>query len=222
MKLYKFRSLGSCQDLIKARMILETGEFWCSRFWELNDPMEGVYCSTNTDKHSTSALYDEKSRRAICSFSGENAFGNPLMWGYYANGFRGIAIEIKVNCEASKITEINYTDEISKIGNDDDKSISVKHILTTKLNCWSHENEYRYIDNDNKGPRKIGNITAVYFGNPYDNTDNAKDVQSRPRLREYLCLVETLKKTAQHNNIEWKEVIVDKGSVRARKTDENL
>jgi|GEM_PF-5983772 hypothetical protein len=43
MKLYKFRPLGSCLDLERAQEILAQGKFWCSPFWELNDPMEGVY-----------------------------------------------------------------------------------------------------------------------------------------------------------------------------------
>ena len=42
MKLYKFRPLGSCLDLERAGDSCP-GQILCSPFWELNDPMEGVY-----------------------------------------------------------------------------------------------------------------------------------------------------------------------------------
>lgn len=55
------------------RKILETGEFWCSRFWELNDPMEGVYLFDDGMLTSES-IFSEKSSHALCSFSGKRAF----------------------------------------------------------------------------------------------------------------------------------------------------
>ena len=47
LALYKFRTLGSNDDLKRIKDIIENGEFWCSKFYEMNDPMEGVYYSNN-------------------------------------------------------------------------------------------------------------------------------------------------------------------------------
>ena len=47
MKVYKFRKLTNESDLDRLKGILETGNFWCSNFWDLNDPMEGVFSTYN-------------------------------------------------------------------------------------------------------------------------------------------------------------------------------
>lgn len=110
MKLYKFRPLAKEEDFQRAKSIIETGCFWCSRFSELNDPMEGVFCTAN--HKIIDDAYKQKVSYRICSFSAEAAFENPCMWGYYANGFKGIAIEIEVSDEAKKmIHEIDYENE---------------------------------------------------------------------------------------------------------------
>ena len=49
MKLYKFRPLANCDDLKRIKQIVEEKKFWCSRLWDLNDPMEGVYHNSARD-----------------------------------------------------------------------------------------------------------------------------------------------------------------------------
>jgi hypothetical protein len=227
MKLYKFRSLASCCDHKRAREILETGKFWCSRFWELNDPMEGIYWfnkGTLTDKFIQN-VYTEKSNHVICSFSGEEAFEKPIMWGYYANGFKGIAIEIEVGCGQASIEPVTYAHKVAKITDRDETTASVKRILTTKLSCWQHENEYRYLQESDCNLHPIGTITAVYFGNPYKTTVNAKDAQKRPCVKDYLYYVESLKQMPQVKN-KCHQVDVVNGLVRVAdptiKNDSNL
>jgi hypothetical protein len=51
-----------------------------------------------------------KAHYKICSFSDEKAFSNPIMWGYYANGFRGVAVEIEVCGE--EVNKIKYERKI--------------------------------------------------------------------------------------------------------------
>src|SRR5687768_703238 len=98
MKIYKFRAIDSCESFERASQILKTGQFWCSRFWDMNDPMEGIYrlneSSTAGDIENT---FEHKASQVICCFSGEEALKNAAMWGYYANGFKGVAIEIDVD-----------------------------------------------------------------------------------------------------------------------------
>lgn len=215
MKLYKFRSLGSCTDLERTQAIVESGKFWCSRFWELNDPMEGVYWF-NQDTLSESfirKLYDAKSDHALCSFSGPKAFEHPLMWGYYANGFKGVAIEIEADEDQPNLEKMRYTSDVTTITQEQDTSDAARRILTTKLCCWSHEHEYRYLHEGGHGLQPIGRITAVYCGTPYQRLGNAEDMQRRRHIREYRCRAESLQRTAQDQGIACHQVDLDNGWV---------
>lgn len=223
MKLYKFRSLANCQDLTRAQKILETGKFWCSRYWQLNDPLEGVYeykdgTIPNEDIRN---LYINKSKYAICSFTGAKAFKDPLVWGYYANGFKGIAIKIEVEdnkneVEDNRLIQITYSNEVPSINNNPALD-PIQRILTTKLCCWKHEYEYRYLKNNSEpGNYRIGEIKALYYGKPYITKLCADLAKERSRIKEYLCRIETLKKTARINNIKCRQVKVINGKVKFR------
>lgn len=107
---------------------------------------------------------------------------NPLMWAYYANRFKGIAIEVKV--PKGEVIEMVYNTDIPSISNAGDISESVRRILTAKLQCWQHENEYRFLKEEGNGPQKIGKITAVYFGAPYANT-TPHMVEKRHHIKQY-------------------------------------
>ncbi|TWT47828.1 hypothetical protein Pla111_14530 [Botrimarina hoheduenensis] len=112
MELIKFRSLGDCNSLLRAKDIIGKNLFWCSRIWEMNDPMEGVYkCYPNSN--AISKLYNAKKKRFICSCSDTAALSTPSMWGYYANGFRGIALKFTSN--SRQLNKIQYCDELPTI-----------------------------------------------------------------------------------------------------------
>lgn len=213
MKLYKFRPLASCKDLSRIEEILQTGKFWCSRFWELNDPMEGVYWfnSGSLSNEVINKLYSDKSNKNICSFSGKEAFEKPIMWGYYANGFKGVAIEIEV--DDSEVCKVDYPRQLTTIAPKINIDKAVHTILTTKLKCWVHEEEYRYIKSGQRGLHQIGEITGVFFGRPYKTTVNAVAAQSRPMVKQYLQWRESLTKCAKSLNIPCHEVEIDDGKV---------
>ncbi len=185
LKLYKFRPLANDKDLDRLKGILETGEFWCSKFSELNDPMEGSFTVPNSCNVSEiiDSIYSQKESYKICSFSDVKALSNPIMWGYYSNGFRGVAIEIEVS--SSKVRQIEYVDEVSNL-----KSLNfdmkAKKILTTKLMPWKHECEYRFLIKTNDNLIKIGQITALYFGDPYWRARNKNNIFAKsPALNKY-------------------------------------
>lgn len=189
-KLYKFRPLSDCVSFERVAEILETGKFWCSPLWDQNDPMEAVYIDLRKSESGKNLpdLFDEKNKYRICSFSGETALENPLMWGYYANGFRGVAIEIDAP-EASDDNQVKvhlkveYADELLKIQHNGD---GIRKVLTTKLRAWEHEAEYRFLLEGDTGPRELGKITAVYFGSPYEFVVNLKQVTTASAaIREY-------------------------------------
>lgn len=206
MKLYKFRALSNCDDFSRIKEIIETGEFWCSKFMDMNDPMEGVYLSAELNKKEIAKIYDEKESYKICSFSGENGFKNPLMWGYYANGFKGIAIEIEIeesDNQQDKIVPINYETKKDERGN-------IIDILTYKRKCWEHENEYRFLDKEIGNRVKIGKITKVYFGHPYNNVNNQEIIMNNnKKLQKYLWMKKELEEFLDSKDIDFEDVTIE-------------
>lgn len=182
--------MTSCTDFERAKGIIENGEFHCSKLWNLNDPMEGVYKTTNV--FNTNEVFNNKNEYVICSFSSKEALYNPLLWGYYTYGYKGIAIEIEYNERIISdiddeeigdccIVKVNYVDDNVEINNN-----SVPKIISSKLKCWKHENEYRYLNKTGLGNLfKIGKIKKVYFGNPYSNTVNKNQIKNASEKLKY-------------------------------------
>jgi len=180
-RLIKFRPLAKEDDFDRAKEIIETGKFWCSKLWNLNDSMEGGYKISSEDKNLISPMFEDKNKTVICSFSRPKTLNDPLLWGYYANGYKGIAIEIdcsnqsgihKVYCNEDKIHYENGLFEI----------------ITHKEKCWGHEEEYRYINSklDEERLCTIGVIKKVHFGFPYKRFENLEQITNNSKtLREY-------------------------------------
>jgi hypothetical protein len=105
------------------------------------------------------------------------------MWGYYASGFKGVVIEIKI--DRSEVTKISYIDIIHSWA-DLQTSNNVQKILTSKLTQWKHESEYRFLVMSQEKEHRIGTITAVYFGEPYSDMGNRNEIYTgSPILRCY-------------------------------------
>ncbi len=200
MKIYKFRALNK-KNYAKVKDIINKG-FYCSKFSELNDPMEGVFEFAETEK-SANSLFDEKQEYKICCFSGINGLKNPLLWGYYANGFRGIAIEVEIYPEnLKKIHQVSYKSKCICI----DETLTTVDILTRKSIIWKHEDEFRFIAKLGLGVNhyKVGEITKVYFGNPYENVVNRNDLYEKSdSLKEYEEQKEELKTELEKKKIEY-------------------
>jgi len=102
MRLIRFRPLKNGDDLNHLKETIKKNQFYCSNFLDMNDPMEGVF--TTTDIANINNVFSGKNSFKICSFTGDGSLNNPLLWGYYANGFKGAAIEVEVR--VSNIKEI--------------------------------------------------------------------------------------------------------------------
>jgi hypothetical protein len=189
MKLYKFRPLGRGKYFSRLKRILNTGEFHCSKIWDLNDPMEGVFSNSSYNRLNSQMMYSEKNAYKICSFSSEAGLKNSLLWGYYANGFKGVAIEVEIEdrlinteFEGSIIKEIAYLPINEFRKNIDDVIL----IISRKLEPWKHECEFRFIIKSRKKKHKIGKITGLYLGNPYGDLINTQEiVQHSDSLKDY-------------------------------------
>lgn len=214
MKLYKFRPLGDELSFCRAKHILESEEFHFSHFWELNDPMEGVYEFKKGElaEPAIRELFDGKSRRLICSFSDGFAVGDPALWGYYANGFKGIAIEVEVDC--TRVTKIDYVDKVPS-WTDTDRSALVDQILTTKLKRWEHEHEYRaLVDSDTGIKLETGSITCVYFGDPHARTINRDQIMRKSSaLRAFSQYRSNLEQVARREGIACKYAAISGNTV---------
>lgn len=168
MKVYKFRSLASELDYYRIKELIETGEFFYSKFFDLNDPMEGSFMSA--DRTVIDGIYSKKNEYRICSFSGVKGFNNPAMWGYYANGFCGIVIEVEV--EKNSVRKINYIDSIDIINSTN----QTEKLLLSKFKNWKHENELRSLVRTESQKHKVGRISKIYFGNPYGRALNQSKI----------------------------------------------
>jgi len=202
-RLIKFRPLANDDDFKYAKDIIENGEFWCSKLWNLNDPMEGVYKISDPPTNFIDDMFRDKDKYVICSFSHPEALECPLLWGYYANGFKGIAIEIDCSVNNKDIRDIKYVKDVGEIDYNQDL-INPIEIITKKLDYWKHENEYRYIKSESKkeGLHKIGQITKVYFGTPYNGVTNKKSITDKSKtLRKYNYLKNELKLICKQRNI---------------------
>lgn len=216
MKIYRFRQLINEIDYCRLRNILETENFWCSNFWDLNDPMEGVFSfygeSDEIIKDGIKDIYHEKNKYKICSFSGKEGFRKPIMWGYYTDGFKGVAIEVEV--KEGEVKEVKYKENIVDVFPNNDRGYDdvIKEIFTRKLKPWEHENEYRFLkESEDNNYHKIGEITAVYFGNPYGGLENSDDIlkdaiQKNGKLAKYNELKNRLKNVAKEKNIHYYNV----------------
>jgi hypothetical protein len=191
MELYKFRGLQNVCDFKRVTDIIKNG-FYCNGILGFNDMNEGVYINNPRNRDVNLSI---KQKYKICSFSGKRALNSELMWGHYANTGRGIIIEVDVK-DCSKIKQVKY-------GSNNNLN-TIEEILTNKSEVWAHEDEYRYLSTDNLvgNKVKIGEITKIYFGTPYEKLSNYQEIKDNHiALKAYYSFKEDLKVVCNKNNI---------------------
>jgi hypothetical protein len=212
MKFYKFRSVSE-DSFEKVRSILTSGKFWFSSLWEQNDSLEGVYLSSAPED---GGVFDEKNQFKICSFSTKEALQEPLMWAHYANGFKGLAIEIEAD-NTINFHKVKYQNEFSQ-NNDELATKNLRlnkiiKIITHKTSNWEYESEFRCIKKMNSpGKSPVGRVTGVYFGAPFKGILNRDQVfSSCVKLQTYQDLSNRLKDAAALHNLECFEAHLGSG-----------
>lgn len=162
MILYKFRSI---QNITFVLDIIKNKRFYASPFRTLNDPMEGIFnYDRRLSKEDKASIVSEKEKRRICSFS--KSLSHPLLWAHYADGFKGVCVETKVNkSEHYSISEINYSPYRPFI-----ETNCLPHaidwadwILSHKNDYWSYEEEVRLLTKNEFIVHGLS-INAIYFG----------------------------------------------------------
>ena len=166
MKLYKYKSLHNFGHV--AEIICEN-RFYAAQYYELNDPMEGLfYYEEGTKKEYIDEIKEGKKRLRICSFSKDPR--NPLLWAHYANGFKGICIEVEIDKQSPALdifdiakveysaVRIHFTNKATRIRRE-----LPRIILRQKAKEWSDEKEVRLLSNSEYIQHGI-KIKAILLG----------------------------------------------------------
>ena len=172
-RLYRYRPLS---ELDREMDAIRNGYVFCSPYMKLNDPMEGLFSSSqllraSEDYRATiEEIRDNKARIGMCSFS--EVHDHELMWAHYADQFRGICIAYNF----SKLLENlgkdvsfvrMYYNEMAPTVRRTDKgpSHSARMILSYKNYRWLYEREWRMFAPLGKAYyRKTACVSRVYLG----------------------------------------------------------
>lgn len=173
MKLYKYKSLADFEFVAD---ILINNQLYASHFTELNDPMEGDLHHQEEERDFIDLIKIEMNNIRVCSLS--KTLHNPILWAHYADGYKGICIEIEVDEDILDLYKVVYSpcnpipSEGYKgfYGNEEEHTPNDWAIsaLKRKFEEWSYEDEYR-IFSDEKFIRSGFKITAIYFGKRTSN-----------------------------------------------------
>lgn len=114
--------------------------------------MEGIfiYRYEVSDEADYSKKVDEiqqhKKRIKICSLC--KTFNSHLLWAHYAAGFSGMAIEIELPDDCSKVREVTYEGVFAAVDfpNNQLPDEAARRILVSKYSEWSYEKEVRILN----------------------------------------------------------------------------
>ena len=162
MKLYKYRSLVNFQYVAD---IFCNRRFHAALFTDLNDPMEGLFeYHLDTPQHFVDRIVTGKQQLRICSFS--KSLSNLLLWAHYADGFKGICIEVEIpDGSMPELEDVVYSPySLLLLPNDiDECKYLSRDVLCCKNQAWDYEEEVRIITTEeyvNDG----FSFESVYFG----------------------------------------------------------
>lgn len=184
MNLYKFRTLERLDYVLD---IILNERLHCSFYKDLNDPFEGLFSSTirltpeqklmylkkfyvplflPPEKiavyHDIDNLILEKVEHVkICSLS--SSLSDVRLWSNYADGHRGIAIEIDFSGKDKDTIKVQYDDKLPHFDFSLLSQPKVSEVLTHKTIHWAYEDEYRII-NEHEYYDVSKRIKAIYCG----------------------------------------------------------
>lgn len=157
MLLYKFRSLQNPEYTLD---ILLNQRLYCSRYSDLNDPFEGLFFATipHPRRHqfpfpiakpgpipkSVDDLFSSsKDRTRICSLS--SSLSDVRLWSHYADGHKGIALEIDFSGLDNSLYKVEYSEALPTYRYSILTEPLPRELLTRKTLHWEYEAEHRII-----------------------------------------------------------------------------
>ena len=181
------KNLNFIIDPIKNKKVIDilvNDRLYAAEFTEFNDVYECAFYHNGLNDKVLEYIYNKKldyKNKYICCFSHKNnKLEENLMWAHYANGHRGIRIDFDIrldNIDGIK-KEINYEKNLSFF--DENLTIynNLEKIMTTKLNMWEYEQEYRIISNNKYIDINIESITIGkgFYRNYHSKKDDLKNL----------------------------------------------
>jgi hypothetical protein len=146
--LYKYRALEPFEYVAD---IICQNRFHTAQFFDLNDPMEGLFnIKGNVKEEYLRKIKEAQERDRICSFSRTPT--HPVLWAHYASSFRGVCIEVEVTPPGGPgffTAPVDYTSVRSTIS---PKQAEFRRLLThtllvRKAKDWKLEQEVRAFAN---------------------------------------------------------------------------
>lgn len=170
MDAFKFRNL---HDLDRVLGMIRSNDLWCADWKNLNDPMEGFYYyepgqAGGETRRIVNAIRQGKRGRYVCSLSAR--FDIATQWAYYADEFRGLALEYdlaglreegEVTVDRVRYEPIEATFDIHQHA---DPERLAEMILLTKIDEWRHEEEIRILSRQPGRLRVPGGVRSVTLG----------------------------------------------------------
>ncbi|MGA2440599.1 MAG: hypothetical protein ABSH08_06555 [Tepidisphaeraceae bacterium] len=187
MVAFKFRGEDDfCKHTLD---IIDKQRLYCADWTCLNDPMEAHFLFVRRSVADENAFLERLKRAKhgfkVCSLSAK--FTSRLMWGHYAAGFRGVAIEVDLP-DVDWIKPIDYREHIIRIDGSDYTCVEdeARDILFTKYKVWCYEKEIR-IQSSEEFYKLDKPIARVIFGNRI-KPENLKQLETRcQRMQFILC-----------------------------------
>jgi hypothetical protein len=146
MKLYKYKSLANLWHVLDPVL---NQRLYCAHWSSLNDPLEGryeVYLGSKSHGLETSMVSRIEQARdgfRIASLSATPT--NFLLWSHYADGHKGVAIEVDIPDGHPDLTEVVYSPFSSVFSEKEQTREDMRHLFNGKGEEWAYEEEYRII-----------------------------------------------------------------------------
>lgn len=146
MLAYKFRTV---EDLNRVTDILINRRLWCADVQSLNDICEAdIRVGDDRGREIQLFEFGMKVSKAIsewrvCSLC--KNFDHELLWAHYANGSRGVVIEVSL--PPTDAITVTYNDNFVFLSHyiDNGVDVAVRAALTRKKTAWQYEQEVRVL-----------------------------------------------------------------------------
>jgi len=191
-RLYRYRSP---EDLDREIGAIEEAYLYCAVYEDLNDPMEGLFASSQllrgSEKYHTvrSAIRDSKARIGICSFS--EVYNQELMWDHYAKEFRGMCIAYNLPRLLERLDDdihfvrVYYNERVPIVGKANKSPMeAARMVLSYKNYRWLYEREWRMFATQRKAfYRDTKCVSRVYLGSRMKPEDREQITSRLKRLK---------------------------------------
>jgi len=146
VKLYKYKSLKNLWHVLD---VVINNRLYCAHWSELNDPLEGRYevylgaKGARIEELMVGRIERARNKYRIASLSADPA--NFLLWSHYADGHKGVAIEIDIPDTHPDLLPVTYSPFSSVFTEKVQTQEDMRHLFNGKGEEWSYEREYRVV-----------------------------------------------------------------------------